>query len=341
MKARYLDTWELNKHHKPGLLQKVQLALTPDDKTLIGSLDPTKLARAVDVSHWQGEIDVRRIKDDGDVALLLPKASDGKQVQAGDPTYEKNYVDDYLYRNVQKAYDTKIACAPYHYAQPYLSADYTVQGTIDWNMETLHAAFDPLVPGKSYQAISLDVEEKTASPLNGSDVILGIIKELGLDPKFNQVPLIIYTSMSVLNYYTKLREQISYQGANRNLWMAQWVYNTTTTTTWADMISRIMPQINMKVLTPGYANWKFLQWSSSFILPGCAGRMDQNVYNGTKAQLYAWLKFEPGTTPPDEPPSGELEERVERLESITASLDAEVDTLRTEFVGLRDNLHNV
>jgi GH25 family lysozyme M1 (1,4-beta-N-acetylmuramidase) len=268
----------------------------------------------------------------------MPKASDGKQVQAGDRFNPKNYVDDWLYRNVQKCFDAKIPCAPYHYVQPYLSADYTVQGTVDWNMQTLHAAFDPLTPKVSYHAIVLDVEEKTASPLNGSDVVLKMMEAIALDPKLSQVPLIIYSSMSVLNYYTKLREQISYPNANRNLWMAQWVYNTTTNTSWESFWTIYAPKIDMKVLTPGYANWKFVQVSASFILPGGSGRTDISFYNGTRDGLFSWLKFDAGTTPPEPPPppppSGDIAVRLAALESNDAAQDARLQALE----GFRDNV---
>jgi GH25 family lysozyme M1 (1,4-beta-N-acetylmuramidase) len=292
--TQYLDTWTRDRHAgKLSLLSKLKLHFLKQAASLIGTLDPTTLARGIDISHWQGDVDIAKHKAEGDISFVFPKASDGKQLQSGDPTYAPNYIDDWLYRNVQKCYLAKVACIPYHYVQPFF-ADYNVTGTIVWNMKCLHAALDPLTPKISYHAIMLDVEEITGTEPNRSDVVLGMMSEIALDPKMSQVPLIIYSSNNILNnYYPKLMNQLSYQGANKNLFLAQWVYTTVTATSWANIISSIMPTISMKVLTPGYATWKFLQWTAAFSWNSV--RIDLDFYNGTKAALFSWLGFNPGT----------------------------------------------
>jgi GH25 family lysozyme M1 (1,4-beta-N-acetylmuramidase) len=331
--TKYLDTWTRDaKVGKLNLIDRYNLWRMKEEPTLIGTLDPTTLARQIDISHWQGDVDIAKMKAEGDISMVFPKASDGKQVQAGDPTYANNYVDDWLYRNVQKCYDAKIACGPYHYVQPFFP-DYTLEGIVAWNMKTLHAALDPLTPKKSYHAIVLDVEEATGTEPNRSDVVLKMMEAIAADPKMSQVPVIVYSSMSMYNsYYPKLRDQLSFPGANKNLWMAQWVYNTVTNTTWANVVSTIMPSISMKVLTPGFATWKFLQWSSSLILPGGSGRTDVNFYNGTKAALYSWLGFDPGTVvpPPPPPPATDLTARVVALETKVAEQETKLTALTTK-----------
>jgi GH25 family lysozyme M1 (1,4-beta-N-acetylmuramidase) len=303
--THYLDTWSKTRNNgKLSFGQRVQLAFMPVMKTLIGTLDPSTLARQIDISHWDGDVDIARMVREGDIAMVFIKASDGKQVQSGDSTYPPNYVDDWLYRNIQKCYDAGIPAGVYHYVQPLPQVDYTVQDAVNWQMRVLHTALDRFTPKVSYHAIVLDVEQKDGTDPNASDVVLKMMDAIKADPKMSQVPLIIYTSISVLNFYKKLSDQVSYTGANKNLWMAQWVFNTVTTTSWADVITRIIPSIAMKVLTPGFANWKFLQWTSSLILPGCAVRLDLNFYNGTKEALYTFLGYKVVTPPPPtEPPT--------------------------------------
>jgi len=330
--AEYLDSWSLRPRSKaltPG--QRLALALRRDaGAQLIGGMDARLMADGVDVSHWQGSVDLARMKREGGIAFCFPKASDGKQVQAGDPYHTPNYIDDRLYENVQKCYESRIVCGPYHYVQPHLT-DYTLAGVIDWNWKVIKQAMDPLTPGISYHMFALDVEEKTASATNGSDVVLELRQRIGNDPKLSRVPLVIYTSMSVLNYYVKLREQISYPGAEANLWMAQWVWNQATSTSWEGLKENYIPKIDMRVLTPGYQTWQFLQWSSSFILPGCGGRTDVNKFKGAAGALFDWLGFDgepPKVEEPEEPGQpGDLE----AVRSIVARIDEKVGEIRAKF----------
>jgi hypothetical protein len=116
---------------------------------------------------------------------------------------------------------------------------------------------------------------------------------------------------------------LSYLGANKNLWLAQWVYNTVTSCTWEYLRTTILPKLSMTVKTPGYADWRFLQWSSSFTLPGCAGRMDVNFYKGSKSQLYAWLGYTAPIVPDPEPePDPDTSELWQAIDALKADRDA-------------------
>lgn len=321
--AYYLDTWARDrKTGQTTLRQKIKLAFMEEDPTLIGSLEPTSLARGCDWSHWQGDVDVLKWKNEGDVAAGMPKSSDGKQVVSGDPTYPPNYVDDWFYRNVQKLYDARMACLPFHYVQPYFP-DYTVLGTVDWNWKVIKQAMDPLTPKVSYHGYVLDFEEKNTTNPNGSDVVLALRDRCLNDTKLSKVPVIIYTSMNILNYYTNLMNQISFDGYDKSLlWLAQWPYNTVTNTTWANMIASILAKLSMKVITPGFVDWWCLQWTSSMILPGCSGRLDQNVFKMTKAQLYNQLGFDPGTTTPPPPSNYVTQEQLLATNTRVAAVEA-------------------
>jgi len=287
----------------------------------ISGLDPTKLALMVDISHWQGDVDIARMVREGHISAVSPKMSDGKQVREGGAYELTNYIDDKFYGNVQKCYDAGVPCLPYHYVQP-MFPDYTAQGVLDWNWKVMQAAVKPLVAGKSYHALVLDVEEKNTTSPNAATVVMGLLTRMAEDAQMKQVPHLVYTSMSILDYYPTLRDQLSYKGADRNLWMAQWVYNTVTKTTWEGFWSEYVPKISMTVKTPGFANWRAVQWSSSFILPGCAGRCDVSSWSMTPAQLFDWLNFKPATVPvepePEEPdePTGDLAALTARVAAL-------------------------
>lgn len=333
--AEYLDTWSLKQASKQlSWYDQVRLFLQrkETEQSLISGGDATKMADGIDISHWQGDVDISLMRSQGKISFCFPKASDGKQVQAGDPTYVPNYIDDWLYRNVQKCYDAKIACIPYHYLQLAIP-DYTVEGLATWNFTVLKKALEPLIPKKSYYAICLDIEERNASDISGSDVAMKTINKIKADPVLSSVPLILYSSISVLNQYTGLREQISYPNAGCNLWMAQWSYNTTTTTTWEQFLSYYVPRIEMRVLTPGYASWQFLQWSSSFILPGNSGRTDVNKYKAGEAALYAWLGFQAAEPPPPDPDPDPEPDPNPDLTELTARVDA-LEVWRANIAGV-------
>lgn len=344
--TKYLDTWSLERRAgRLSLVDRLRLALMQPEQTLISGLDASKLALMVDISHWQGDVDIARMVREGGIAACLPKMSDGLQVREGGPYELTNYIDDKFYQNLQRCYDAGIPCLPYHYVQVAIP-DYTVQDLINWQWKVMDAALSKLKAKVSYHAIVLDVEERNGSDTNTRDVVLGLMAKLREHPEYGKVPVIVYTSMSVLNLYPALRDQLSYQGANQNLWLAQWVYNTITTTTWERLKSEYIPKIEMKVLTPGFANWWAVQWSSSFILPGCAGRCDLSFYRSTKEGLWDWLGYgaaqpeepedpeepeEPEDPEDPEPADPEIEATLARIEETLAETLDKVNEIRGKF----------
>jgi len=286
---------------------------------MISGLDATKLALMVDISHWQGDVNIAQMVREGHVSAVAPKMSDGAQLRDGGAYELSNYVDKRFYENVQKCYDAHVPCLPYHYVQP-MFPDYTAQGVLDWNWKVMKSAVKPLVAGKSYHALILDVEEKNTTSPNASTVVMGLLDKMSKDPEMSKVPAIVYTSMSILNYYPTLRDQLSFKGAGYNLWLAQWVYNTTTTCTWEQFWSVYVPKIDMKVTTPGFANWWGVQWSSSFILPGGSGRCDVSSLSRTPEQFYTWLKYT--VTQPEPDPDPEPDPEPTDLAALTARVKA-------------------
>lgn len=315
----YHDIWSDKSKQNTGklsLFNHIKLALQKQVPQLIGGLDPANMAKAADVSHWNGDIDVSKMGID----FLWIKACDGKPI-TGTGSDLNDYVDDKLYRNVQQAYDNKKPCGIYCYVQWNILPGTSNHGVALHHFKILKKAIiGSLIPGKSFHAIALDVEERGASAPNMAEIVLTLWKMIADDPTLSALPIYIYTSISVLDQYVNLREQISWQGANYNgkpfrLWMAQWAWNSTPriTTTWELIIPNFISKLSMKVITPGYAPWNWLQVAANFILPGCTVNItDLNLFRGTRAALYLEINYT-GQVEPPPPPDDETGE-VTRIE---------------------------
>lgn len=341
--AKYLDTWSrkevtttdkvknlLGFAQKPGPASPSALAQAGS----VSGRDPTGLALGTDVSHWNGTLDIPTMAAGG-ISIVFPKLGDGKQMIAGGAYDLGNYVDDTLHANIQGCYDAKVACVPYFYFQPTLVQ--ASEPANDWQYKVLKKALNNLRAGVSFHAIAIDIEEGGESAPNLARKIQNFYNWIRLDPQFNTVPTLFYSSNGYLMSYPDLMTWLSYQGANRDLWLAQWVYSNSIKTTWDEIKSRYIPAINMKVVTPGFASWRFVQWSAAFYgMAGAgSGRIDLNFYNASVDSMRSWLGMPPATEPqPDpDPGTGEtpdtsaLEARVATLETQVSDISANVDAL--------------
>lgn len=341
--AKYLDTWSrkevtttdkvknlLGFAQKPGPASPSALAQAGS----VSGLDPATLALGADVSHWNGKLDVAKMKAGG-IKVLFPKAGDGKQMIAGGQWDLGNYVDDTLHDNIQQCYDNKIKCVPYFYFQPTLVQAGTPDA--DWQYKVLKKALNNMRGGVSFHGIAIDIEEGGESAPNLSKKIQQFYNWIRLDPQFNTVPTLFYTSNGYLMSYQDLMTWLSYQGANRDLWLAQWVYSNSVKTTWEELATRYIPSVNMKVITPGFATWQVVQWSAAFYgMAGCgSGRIDLNFIKDMK--LFGGDVVipdpEPEPDPEPDPGTGEtpdtsaLEARVATLETQVSDISANVDAL--------------
>ena len=156
------------------------------------------------------------------------------------------------------------------------------------------------IPGKSYHAVVLDIEEKGDSSTNIQEKTEEVYA--ALLARFPGIPVIFYTSNNYLETVSPaLRDWLGQKDNSKHLWMAQWPWSRRTIG-W-DALPQYIPGDTVKVLTPGYAAWKFWQWAGDVSgFEGCSNSIDLNFYNGTTAQLYSWLNFQQDTTPPEPPP---------------------------------------
>lgn len=81
MSTQYLDTWSRERNAgKVSAWERLRAGFASGrfarndkaERTLVSGLDARKLALLVDVSHWQGDINLATIVNQGDVAMCLP-----------------------------------------------------------------------------------------------------------------------------------------------------------------------------------------------------------------------------------------------------------------------------
>ncbi len=279
----------------------------------VAGFDAAKLSLGADFSHYDGDVP-------GSVFKMLDyvwvKAADGDQLRPGDPFDATNYVDVHCHANVQKAWDADIPCGLYIYIVPNFP-NYTMDSIIQMHYKALKAATKSLVAGLSYHAIALDVEELgvTQTDTNWQKIVKGLSDLILADPEYKPVTavhgVVIYSSISVLNRFPALRDEISSQYVlnKYEMWMAQWAYwvdkdHPSVVTTWDELKSRYIAALNMKVLTPGLQTWDFVQWSAAFKIPPTTFIFDFNFYRGDKTACWKWWGYTPRgvvLTPPPEP----------------------------------------
>lgn len=253
---------------------------------LVGGMDQNTLAMGADFSHWSGDVPLSFFAM---LDFISTKAVDGHQMYAGGSADKTNYQDMTFHPNVQKAYDAGKPMIPYIYLQ--WMSDQAPSYCAQWHYSLFKWATRSLVPGASFHAVAIDVEERGETSTNAKDKVEGLYNLLSSDPALRGMPIIIYTSMNVLSWYPALSDWLSYPGANRNLWLAQWLYYGGTATTWEEIRTKYIPQMNMKVMTPGSADWRFLQFAGDWAKIGGQSAMDLNFFKGSVEALWHWLGF--------------------------------------------------
>lgn len=261
-------------------------------------------ALGVDVSHYNRDADLRVMAAKGNIDFAVAKCSDGFLMRQGGNWYDPvDHVDPKFSEFVQQAYEAGILIGAYHYFRPDMSQ--AGKPDEDLQFRSLKAALKNKVPGKSFHFLAIDLEEKTNTNTNTKAVLETFYAWMLRDEQMSQVPIIFYSSVGWLNEFPAVRDWLSPQGNPKEMWMAQWVKPASPkiNTTWQELRQKYYPADTAKVMTPGFANWRFWQWSSCYMgMEGAgSGEIDLNFYNGTTEQLYSWLKFTPQSQPQPQP----------------------------------------
>jgi GH25 family lysozyme M1 (1,4-beta-N-acetylmuramidase) len=299
-------------------------------------------AIGLDISHYDHNIDAAQLK--GNVDFLIIKAGGSETGQI--------YIDPRFAERVQMAYDIGVPAMAYWFVGPqyWLNNQYTLE-----KVTSLSDAKHPILQKILYQlknkliySLFFDVEnasvalgEKTVPEAWVSLYISDLVKRLRGKMRsgvLREMKLGVYSRKSFIEDPANRQKSLeAYLGTQADLaiWTANWVTGTGATLPMSQ-IYQLRP--THKPLTYGYcpdrpAEWQFWQWSGDvgrvYKTPGItnasglARGIDIDLFNGTPAQLRAWLGVgaaqpEPEPTPEPEP---EPEPGPVDLSEVTARLD--------------------
>lgn len=242
---------------------------------VVGALASPRVARAdqaylpgVDVSHWQGEVDWTAVAGSG-VRFAILKATEGR-----------TFVDDHYQANRAGATAAGLVVTAYHFARPDGRADDPVVEA-DHFVDTAALGAGNIVP-------ALDLE---VSGGLGTDELIGwtrawlerVRARVGVRPMIYSSPGFWKSAMGDTRAFA--------DAGYRFLWVAHWTSNS----------QPAVPADNW-----GGRGWTFWQWTSCASVPGIAGCVDGDRYNGTdlSAVLVRRLSVttSPGGTVTSDPP---------------------------------------
>lgn len=232
-------------------------------------------ALGVDVSHWQPQVDWETLRAGG-VSFAVLKATQGTSLRDGCFT-----------SHLEGARAAGLCVGAYHWCDPIRPAI----PQADHFLRTL--------AGRRLDFVALDVEQHWASwreweqrhvvrllsPTRISQVAQAVAQRVRAA---TGLPVLIYTRVSFIAEFA--RPMLGWLGA-WPLWLAQYPYpRGRLTCSWEALREHFLPGAARPVLPPGCATWHLWQFSAGrFILPGVPAPLDLNLYNGTPAEMAAWL----------------------------------------------------
>lgn len=226
----------------------------------------------IDVSHWQGNINWSQVKNSG-IEFAFTKATEGV-----------DFTDSKFHTNMAGAAAADVLIGPYHFARP--ESKNGVPFT-SYSGGPLLPGTDPYLDAVSEASDFVDA----ISPYYNSGSYLLPVLDLEKDPDFGNLALerefvsrwaqifsdTVNEAMGVrpMIYSGLWRANNRYeaeQAATHDLWLAWWKGTGTTD-----------PPVATD--TPNWTDWKFWQWTDSSTVPGIAGGVDGNVFNGAMSDL--------------------------------------------------------
>jgi GH25 family lysozyme M1 (1,4-beta-N-acetylmuramidase) len=323
-------------------------------------------AFVMDVSKYQPRIDWQEMAEY--VKAVAIRSSFGAIGYGG-------YTDPKLALHNQGAYDVNIPTILYHALDPgyYVNklqsleklknVDQYLPADKDEQWQTFLQALEH----KSFYALTVDHEitldwNRQVIPIGWQTEIAKMWMTRMLK-RFPNVPRIYYTGSWFVWGFAK---DIETTGVLKNicdLWSAYYPYadGVVNLKHWEDIKANYPPD-TMSIQFPtepmprqtqnppylGWDTWKFWQYSGDkFTLPfitdevGNPSALDLNLFNGTTAKLYEYLKFTPATVTPTPEPTPEPEPEPEPV-PITEieALRTRVDDLDAELTALKAGLRN-
>lgn len=157
------------------------------------------MAKGIDVSSWQGEIDWKKVKESG-IEFAMIREGYGRK----DP----NQVDKYFHTNIKKAQEQGIYCGAYHYSYSISvedainEANFCIENIKDYKLE---------------YPVAFDIEDKSIFKL-GKRTLTDICKAFCDTLEQAGYYVVIYTNPNWLENYLYKNELLS----KYDLWLAEW-----------------------------------------------------------------------------------------------------------------------
>jgi GH25 family lysozyme M1 (1,4-beta-N-acetylmuramidase) len=224
-----------------------------------------ELIPGIDVSRWQGTIDWIAVKNSG-VKFAFAKATEGV-----------DFVDIRYHANMQGARAAGVYIGPYHFCRldsfatnpldPINEANDFIEAILPYYQTGQH--LPPVADVEAFPPFGSNAEAKAFTSNWVQKFSDTVYNALGVRP-------IVYQSLSKANtYYTP---EVA---SSHELWLAWWKHSTASPPQPSD--------------TPLWGDWQFWQWTDSWSVPGVAGPVDGDVYDGTMSQLKSLLLGNKGT----------------------------------------------
>lgn len=255
-----------------------------------------------------------------------------------------DYRDPTFPNACQQAHDHGRPFIPFHYYHGSYYTQFPLDDLSRWpspEKDLQLQNFLGALKYKTYQAVAIDIEEamnRDITPIwmsKGAKVFCGRVADWMRANKPGVKVFVYSRNTYIAEYAPNINDWIW----NYESWIAQWTWNPGAQNMTWEQVRSTRPAETMK---PKYFStrptWEMWQYSGDrFILPGVYNTqgqprtLDLNVWNGTRAQFWAYLGFVPNTTPtpPQDPPKDPIPADVkERLEALEAGQAANVERLK-------------
>ncbi len=232
-------------------------------------------ALGVDVSRWQRTVDWKTLRAAG-VSFAIIKASQGVAIS-----------DALLQAHFEGARQAGMVTGVFHWVDPTLPPTAQVEHFLKTcqGLDFDFAALDVEQHWQSWQewARNQIVQRVAPERISSAAHEAAVALRAATDKQ-----VVIYTRPSfVQEYALPMQAWLS----EWPVWLAYYPYPTGRVwATWEKLVSHHLPRIPGPKLAPGCSTWQFWQFSGDkFVLPGAVSPLDLNFFNGSEADLRAWI----------------------------------------------------